>query len=96
MIIDASPGGGVAAQRMTIRTPTPGFEASIWVADDGRPQTAPPDGWTRVSSESVDVGAREPIDLDTAGNRYGHYLVWITKLPPQKDSVEISEILLYK
>ena len=44
VIIDASPGGGVAAQRMTIRTPTPGFEASIWVADEGRPKTAPPDG----------------------------------------------------
>ena len=55
-----------------------------------------PTGWTRVSSESVDVGAREPIDLDTAGNRYRRYLVWITKLPPEKEAVEISEILLYR
>ena len=96
VIIDASPGGGVAAQRLQIRTPTPGFEASIWVADSGNPRTAPPQGWTRVSSASVDIGAREQIDLDTAGNRYGRYLVWITKLPPDKDSVEISEILLYR
>jgi serine/threonine-protein kinase len=94
VIIDASP--GVAAQRLAIRTPTPGFEASIWVADSGPPKTAPPAGWTRVSSESVAVGAREQIDLDTAGNRYRHYLVWITKLPAGKESVEISEILLYQ
>jgi len=96
VIIDASPGGGVAAKRMQIRTPTPSFEASIWVADEGRSQTAPPEGWTKVSSESVTVGAREQIDLDTAGNRYRRYLVWITKLPPLKDAVKISEILLYK
>jgi serine/threonine-protein kinase len=94
VIIDASP--GVAAQRMQIRTPTPGFAASIWVAASGRPQTAPPAGWTKVSSESVTVGGREQIDLDTAGNRYRRYLVWITKLPPGKDAVKISEILLYK
>ena len=96
VIIDASPGGGVAAQRLRIRTPTPGFEASVWVADSDRPQTPPPAGWTRVSSDAVNVGASEQIDLDTAGNRYGRYLVWITKLPPQKKSVEISEILLYR
>jgi eukaryotic-like serine/threonine-protein kinase len=96
VIIDASPGGGVAAQRVQIRTPTPGFEASIWVADAGNPETAPPAGWTRVSSASVDIGGREQIDLDTAGNRYGRYLVWITKLPPDKESVTISEILLFR
>jgi serine/threonine-protein kinase len=96
VIIDASPGGGVAAKRMQIRTPTSGFQASIWVADNGVPKTAPPTGWTRVSSETVDVGGREQVDLDTAGNRYGRYLVWITKLPPQQESVQISEILLYR
>ncbi len=96
VIIDASPGGGVAAQRLEIRTPTPGFEASIWVAATGRPNTAPPGGWTRVSSESVEIDGREQIDLDTAGNRYGRYLVWITKLAPETESVEISEIRLFR
>ncbi len=94
VIIDASP--GVAAKRLELRTPTPGFEASIWVAKSGRPQTAPPDGWTRVSSETITVGAREPIDLDTAGNTYRRYLVWITKLPPKEESAKISELLLFK
>ncbi len=94
VIIDASP--GVAAKRLTIRTPTPGFEASVWVAEEGLPKTAPPEGWTRVSSAAVQVGEREPIDLDTAGNTYRRYLVWITKLPPEEESAKISEILLFK
>ena len=86
----------MAAKRLTIRTPTPGFEASVWVAEEGLPKTAPPEGWTRVSSEAVQVGEREPIDLDTAGNTYRRYLVWITKLPPEEESAKISEILLFK
>ncbi len=96
VIIDASPGGGAAGKRLEIRTPTPGFEASIWVAASGLPKTPPPAGWTRVSSASVEVAGRERIDLDTAGNRHGRYLVWITKLPPETESVEISEILLFR
>ena len=94
VVIDASP--GVAAQKLTIRTPTPGFEASIWVAPNGLPSTPPPRGWTRVSAETVAIGASEPIDLDTASNRYSRYLVWITKLPPEEQTVRISEILLYR
>lgn len=94
VVIDASP--GVAARKLTIRTPTPGFEASVWVAPNGLPSTPPPRGWTRVSAETVTVGASEPIDLDTAANRYRRYLVWITKLPPEEQAVRISEILLYR
>jgi serine/threonine-protein kinase len=94
VVIDASP--GVAAQKLTIRTPTPDFEASVWVAPDGLPSTAPPEGWTRVSSPAVTVGSSEEIDLDTASNPYRRYLVWITKLPPGEQVVRISELLLYK
>jgi serine/threonine-protein kinase len=94
VVIDASP--GVAAQKLTIRTPTPDFEASIWVAPDGLPSTPPPQGWTRVSSPAVRVSSSEQIDLDTASNRYRRYLVWITKLPPGESVVRISELLLYK
>src|SRR5918998_1676709 len=46
VVIDASP--GVAARKLTIRTPTPGFQASVWVAPNGRPSTPPPRGWTLV------------------------------------------------
>ena len=94
VIIDASP--GVAARRLGLRTPTPGFQVSVWIAREGLPRTAPPQGWIRVSAAGVDVDNREQIDLDTAGNRYRRYLVWITKLPPGKEAVRISEILLFR
>ncbi|MFP5362488.1 MAG: protein kinase domain-containing protein [Thermoleophilia bacterium] len=94
VVIDASP--GVAARKLTIRTPTPGFEASVWVAPQGLPSTAPPQGWTLVSSPAVTISAREEIDLDTASNPYRRYLVWITKLPPAEQVVRISELLLYR
>jgi len=94
VVIDASP--GVAARKLTIRTPTPGFEASVWVAPNARPSTPPPRGWTLVSSPKVPIGAGEEIDLDTASNRYRRYLVWITKLPPGEQVVRISELLLYR
>jgi hypothetical protein len=94
LVIDASP--GVAARKLTIRTTTPGFEASIWVAPEGPPSTPPPQGWTRVSSPATTIGTREVIDLDTASNRYRRYLVWITKLPPDEQVVRISELLLYR
>ncbi|MDP2709928.1 MAG: protein kinase [Solirubrobacteraceae bacterium] len=94
VVLDAAP--GVAARRLGIRTPTPGFEASIWVAESQLPDSAPPGDWTRVSAETVTIGAREEIDLDTAGNRYRHYLVWITKLPPGERSAKISELFLFR
>ena len=93
IVIDASP--GVAARRLELRTPTPGFEATVYVAPGPTPATAPPDGWTGVSA-TRNVASVEKFDLDTAGNRYGRYLVWITKLPPGAKRAEISEILLYR
>jgi hypothetical protein len=94
VVIDASP--GVAAAKLVIRTPTPNFEVSAWVAPNGLPSTPPPQGWTRVSAPATKVGPSEEIDLDTAGNPYRRYLVWITKLPPGAKVARISELLLYR
>ncbi|MGH2898891.1 MAG: protein kinase domain-containing protein, partial [Solirubrobacteraceae bacterium] len=94
VVIDASP--GVAARKLVIRTPTPGFEASVWVAPNGLPSKAPPQGWTRVSAPATKVGASEEIDLDTASNPYRRYLLWITKLPPGEKVARVSELLLYE
>lgn len=96
LVIDTSSGGGVAGRQLEVRTPTPGFEATIYVSSArGTPTTAPPDGWTPVSATRA-VASVEKFDLDTAGNRYGHYLVWITKLPEGAQKAEISEILMYR
>ena len=95
IVIDASP--GVAATELELRTPTPGFEATIYVAPESIPGEAPPaGGWTKVSAENVTVGGAEKIALDTAGNEYRRYLVWITRLPPGESSAKISEILLFE
>ncbi|HUR87371.1 MAG TPA: protein kinase [Solirubrobacteraceae bacterium] len=95
VVIDASP--GVAATELEIRTPTPGFQATIYVASSSIPREPPPaGGWTKVSGENVTVGATEKLELDTAGNSYRRYLVWITKLPPGAQSAKISEILLFQ
>ncbi len=95
LVIDAAP--QVAATELEIRTPTAGFQATIYVASTAIPKEAPPaGGWTKVSAENIAVGADEKIQLDTAGNGYRRYLVWITKLPPGQKSAKISEIILYK
>ena len=94
IIIDASP--GVAARQLELRTPTTGFEATVYVAADATPGTAPPDGWTAVSATRDGRARREKFDLDTAGQRFRRYLVWITKLPQGEQRAEISEILLYR
>jgi serine/threonine-protein kinase len=95
LVIDASP--GVAATELEIRTPTPGFEAAVYVAPTSIPSDAPPSaGWTKVSAENIAVARDQKIQLDTAGNAYRRYLVWITKLPPGQQSAKISEILLFK
>ncbi len=93
IVIDAAP--RVAARRLDLRTPTPGFEATIYVAPAGLPETAPPEGWTAVTASRT-VGETERFDLDTEGQSFRRYLVWITKLPPEADKAEISEILLFK
>ena len=93
IVIDAKP--RVAARQLDLRTPTPGFEATIYVAAAEMPATAPPNGWTPVSASRT-VGETERFDLDTEGQSFRHYLVWITKLPPESDRAEISEILLFK
>ncbi len=65
---------------------------------DGEKSTA----WTTETYEGNTLGtkagakATQRVDLDTAGNRFRYYLVWITKLPPGKDQVAISEIRLFK
>jgi hypothetical protein len=87
----------VDATELEIRTPTPGFEATIYVARSSIPKSPPPsEGWTGVSREGIVVGKQERIDLDTAGNRFSRYLVWITKLPPGEQSAKISEISLFQ
>jgi serine/threonine-protein kinase len=90
--VDAKP--SVAAVRIDIRTPTPGWKGEVFVAKDSVPKEFPGD-W--VSLGKIDHAERKTsLDLDTAGNPYRYYLVWITELPADSERVEISEISLFK
>ena len=100
LYVDAAP--NVAAKQIEIRTPTPGFAAQIYVANqidlslpygDSTPLTTR--GWRGPVGEAPSVrdGAHIPITL--GGKRYRYYLVWIIKLPPGKQSASISELTLF-
>jgi eukaryotic-like serine/threonine-protein kinase len=96
--VDADP--GVAAVRMDIRTPTPGWEGEVYVAENRVPEAAPaatglPRGWKNVG-HIPRAGRRTSVDLDTAGNAYRYYLVWITELPEGEERAQISEIDLFR
>jgi eukaryotic-like serine/threonine-protein kinase len=85
----------VAARQIQIITPTKGWTGAVYVA---KPGTAPPTieaGWTRVTDiKSAKASTR--LSLDTGNTRYRYYLVWITKLPPGADHVQISEVRLWR
>jgi serine/threonine-protein kinase len=90
--VDAKP--SLAARQMTINTPTPGWTGAVYVAEPGpAPKTL--SGWTKLADISR-AQRRTNVSLDTAGNRFRYYLVWITKLPADEQRVEISEIALLK
>ena len=89
----ASP--SVAARVMDVTTPTPGWEGGIYTSKGTNGVPKDIKGWTELA-KIPKADARNRIDLDTAGNRYHYYLIWITKLPPGADRVKISEVRLYR
>lgn len=94
LVLDAKPGAVV--RQLRVRTPTPGFAAEVYVTDSADvPESPDSPGW-RLVATVPSVAARDKIDLDTAGQRSTHVLLWITRLPPGKDRVEISELTLYR
>jgi tRNA A-37 threonylcarbamoyl transferase component Bud32 len=84
----------VAARAITVQTPTKGWSGAIYVAKAG-PVPASITGWQKLG-DIPSAKTSQRVDLDTAGNRFRYYLVWITKLPPGKDQVAISEIRLFR
>ena len=52
-------------------------------------------GWTKLA-DIRSAKAKTSLDLDTAGNRFRYYLVWITKLPPGGNRVALQEIRLFR
>jgi eukaryotic-like serine/threonine-protein kinase len=93
LAIDVSP--GAVLKRMVVSTGTPGFAADVYVTDAAAlPGSIGDPAWTKVATEP-NVAARQPIDLDTAGQRSRHVLLWITRLPPG-GQVAIREVALLR
>jgi serine/threonine-protein kinase len=71
IVVDA--GSRVALARIVVVTDTPGFTAMIGAGND-------PNGEFVDVAEEQEVGRRTTFDVDTRGETYRYYLVWITGL----------------
>lgn len=93
--VDAKP--SVNARQIRIDTSTPGWSGSVYAATSGNspPATIDDPGWTKVAAIAAAPRSGR-VNLDTAGNSFRWYLVWIERLGPQQDKAQISEIYLYR
>jgi hypothetical protein len=92
---------------MEIQTPTPGFAAAIYGSDGFRGEGPSAEGasegaraldargWTQLAAPRP-VKARTTISFNPQGTIYRYYLVWITALPPGRQSAEVSELTLFR
>ena len=68
------------ARGLDLETTTPGFDITIYGAEDATAPTSIDSGWTEIASEDA-VERKGRIDLDSAGRDFSHYLIWITAIP---------------
>jgi hypothetical protein len=90
-----APAEAVPARGLDLQTSTPGFDMTIYGAEDPEMPTSIDSGWTQIASEDS-VGRKGRIDLDTAGRDFAHYLIWITAVPDDENKVEIVEAQLLR
>ncbi len=98
--LDATP--GVAARAVEIQTPTPGFNAAVYASTgleaskpSGATQSLTALGWSQLASARK-IAAHTTIAINARRLLYRYYLIWITKLPPESETAEISEVTLFK
>ncbi len=101
LYLDAAP--GVAGKAIEVQTPTPGFAAQVYVADNinlslpyGSSTPLAERGWQGPVGASRYVHDNERIQINVSGRRYRYYLLWLTALPPQMESAAIAELTLFK
>jgi eukaryotic-like serine/threonine-protein kinase len=92
-------GVAVAARRLDVRTPTPGFEVEVYGSNDapfGDPEPDDFAGWgAPLAKKKVD--AKRSIAIDTGGRTLRYYLVWLVSLPPGGEGkAEIGTLRLYR
>jgi eukaryotic-like serine/threonine-protein kinase len=88
------PRAPVAARALDVVTPIPGWSAEVYGADERSEDLA---GWgDRPIGTAADVGEQQRIELDSAGQSFGYYLLWITALPEGEQKAAVSELSLRK
>ncbi len=83
-------GSPITARRLDLVTSTPGFQAAVYGAPNGVPNSI--GGWTKLSGNKT-VKENQRFPLDAAQRRFRYYLVWITTLPPE-GKARIQELSL--
>ncbi len=91
--IDAKP--GVVGKQIDIRTPTTGWEGKVYVSNSVDREATNLSGWKDLNTTFTADKKKFSLQLDTAGQKFRYYLVWITKLPPSGQA-SISEIVLFQ
>jgi hypothetical protein len=93
LYVDAKP--GTPASRLVLETTTPGFGATIYATNTTpNPTSFASSGWVKLDTVAS-VSAKQSFTLDRPHTKYTYYLVWITALPSNSESVALDEILLY-
>jgi eukaryotic-like serine/threonine-protein kinase len=87
-------GSEVRARTLEVRSADPGWDLEVYGAAGTPPEDL--DGWTRIGG-AVDLDTRQSVPLDSGGQPYRYYLLWITKLASLDDGyrVEITDAKLF-
>jgi tRNA A-37 threonylcarbamoyl transferase component Bud32 len=88
-----NPRAPVAARALDIVTPIPGWAAEVYASDD-RPDDLL--SWGDRLGSKTDIAEGDRIELDTAGQSFSYYLLWITALPEGEQKAAVSELTLRK
>ena len=83
-------GSPITARAVSLTTPTPGFTAAIYAANNVPDDIA---GWTKVSAD-FKAAERETVRLNTS-REFRRYLLWITRLP-EGNKAAIQELTLLR
>jgi hypothetical protein len=88
----------IAARRLDLRTPTPGFEVQVYGSNQAPFAEPGPDTFTRWGQPLAqkEVDAKRSIGIDARGRTLRYYLVWIVKLPPAGGKAEIATLRLLR
>ena len=86
-----NPRAPVAAAALDIVTPTPGWSAEVYASNDRPDDLA---SWGPRLGSVPNVAEQQRIELDTAGQSFEYYLLWITALPEGEQKTAVSELTL--